>query len=539
MSLKVPTVFTAIDKVTAPMRAMGRSVNRYASTTEVAMARANRSVRRVNRAYDNLSRKIFNLRNAAVVAFAAVGVKKMLDMATATAKAGDEIAKTSRQIGILPEALQEFRFAADRQGVSNEVLTKSFQLLNRNIGDVQLGQGTLTTLLNRNNPALLEQLKGVKNNTEAFEVISDAISKMPNQLQKAALAQAAFGRSGQDMLKLLEAGPDGIAALRKEARKYGGVMSNDAALASEKFVDAQTNMNFALQGLRVMVGTQLMPVVQKYIERITDWVVNNRELIQTKVQEYVAKIERGITLLVANMDNIIRVVKFATVAFLVLRGSIFLMNASMAIAKGAMFAYHIVTKTATAAQWLLNAALSANPIGLVIVAIGALIGLVVLIVRKWESWGAAISVFLGPLGLAISLFQSFRKNWEMIVSSFRTDGIIGGLKAIGKTIIDALLFPIQQLLTLLSKVVPKRLGGNAIANAAQSIQDLRVNMGTESADTPAVNPRAAQQEAFERTLTERQQKNVMVDFKNVPKGVNITGDDTSSVMPSLTPSFSY
>ena len=50
-------------------------------------------------------------------------------------------------------------------------------------------------------------------------------------------------------------------------------------------------------------------------------------------------------------------------------------------------------KVITAAQWLWNAAMSANPIGLIIIGIGALIGLVVLLVKNWKRIKEAMSKF--------------------------------------------------------------------------------------------------------------------------------------------------
>ena len=47
------------------------------------------------------------------------------------------------------------------------------------------------------------------------------------------------------------------------------------------------------------------------------------------------------------------------------------------------------TKVATAVQWLWNAALSANPIGIVIVAIGALVAAIVWLANKVSGWGEA------------------------------------------------------------------------------------------------------------------------------------------------------
>lgn len=49
-----------------------------------------------------------------------------------------------------------------------------------------------------------------------------------------------------------------------------------------------------------------------------------------------------------------------------------------------------VTKLLTGAQTALNAAMIANPIGLIVVAIVALIAIIVACIRKYEEWGAAI-----------------------------------------------------------------------------------------------------------------------------------------------------
>lgn len=137
-------------------------------------------------------------------------------------------------------------------------------------------------------------------------------------------------------------------------------------------------------------------------------------------------------------------------------------------------AYRATVVTVTAAQWLWNAAMTANPIGLIIVGIAALIALITVIIYKWNEWGAALSLFLGPLGFIISLVMSFRKHWDMVKESFASGGILGGLKAIGKVLIDAVLMPIQQLLELLAKI--PGMGGLAGAGA-EKIASVRNNLG--------------------------------------------------------------
>jgi hypothetical protein len=72
--------------------------------------------------------------------------------------------------------------------------------------------------------------------------------------------------------------------------------------------------------------------------------------------------------------------------------------ASMVVQKTSMIATTVATKVWAGAQWLLNAALTANPIGIVIVAVAALVAVIVLIATKttwfqtiWETvWGAVV-----------------------------------------------------------------------------------------------------------------------------------------------------
>jgi TP901 family phage tail tape measure protein len=122
-----------------------------------------------------------------------------------------------------------------------------------------------------------------------------------------------------------------------------------------------------------------------------------------------------------------------------------------------------ITNICTAAQMGLNAAMAANPIGVVIIAILALIALVIVIIAKYDEWGAALSIFLGPLGLVISLIQSFRRHWDSITEAFTKGGIVAGIKRIGLVLLDALLMPVQQLLELLAKL--PGMGGIAGAGA--------------------------------------------------------------------------
>tara|TARA_R110000868_G_scaffold116745_3_gene310482 strand:+ start:2399 stop:4033 length:1635 start_codon:yes stop_codon:yes gene_type:complete len=74
----------------------------------------------------------------------------------------------------------------------------------------------------------------------------------------------------------------------------------------------------------------------------------------------------------------------------------------------ATYAKAAATKIATAAQWLFNAAMSANPIGLVILAIVAIIAIIVLLVKNWDTVTAVV-------GKVWDKIKNFAKDaWDAI-----------------------------------------------------------------------------------------------------------------------------
>jgi tape measure domain-containing protein len=185
------------------------------------------------------------------------------------------------------------------------------------------------------------------------------------------------------------------------------------------------------------IGEAMLPIIKAIIDKVkilTDWINQNKTAIAAWVP-VIAKIIAVIAALVA----IIKIWMFV--------------------------------------QTAINFLLTANPIGLIIVAIGALIAIIALAISKYEDWGAALLLFMGPLGLVINLVQSFRRNWEGIKEAFTTGGIIEGLKKIGLVILDALLMPVQQLLELLGKIP----GLDIATKGAENLENLRKNiMGIET-----------------------------------------------------------
>jgi len=76
------------------------------------------------------------------------------------------------------------------------------------------------------------------------------------------------------------------------------------------------------------------------------------------------------------------------------------LSAAIVVANFAMKAWAAAQAIATAAQWAFNAALTANPIGIVVVAVAALVAGLVLLYRRFETVRNIVKALLAPLKAA-------------------------------------------------------------------------------------------------------------------------------------------
>lgn len=126
--------------------------------------------------------------------------------------------------------------------------------------------------------------------------------------------------------------------------------------------------------------------------------------------------------------------------------------------------YQTSLSLATAAQAAFNGTLLANPIGLVIAAIAALIGITVFLVRNWETvtatvkrtWEAigggsgAIALILGPLGSLINAAIDLAKNWDNTRSVW--ENVWSAIQRSAATSVNAVIGLINSMIETINKI---------------------------------------------------------------------------------------
>jgi len=211
------------------------------------------------------------------------GAAFAIDLVTGFASAGDEIAKTSRQIGVGAEGLQRLRFAAGRSGVGVEQLQAGLKRLQVGLVEArERGTGPTSEGLELLGVSLSDL--PVDDTEAALGVLADAFSTLDNETERTAIASRIFGEEAGPALKtLLDEGSSGIEALGDRAEELGGVLGEDALGSAEQLTDAFTDLQTLFDGVKNQIGSALAPTITVLVDKITDFVAENDDLIQQDI----------------------------------------------------------------------------------------------------------------------------------------------------------------------------------------------------------------------------------------------------------------
>ncbi len=139
-------------------------------------------------------------------------IAAMKDYISTTAQLG----KTSSRLGLAPQALAGFRYAAGNAELADDALSK----LQKTLATVSAGGkkvASTAALLGKFGVGAKQIKEG--NLEEILPAIAQGFQKNTNPILRARMAMALFGKSGQQLIPFLAKGRDGIAAARRGSQK--------------------------------------------------------------------------------------------------------------------------------------------------------------------------------------------------------------------------------------------------------------------------------------------------------------------------------
>lgn len=191
---------------------------------------------------------------AATAAGVAIGfaVKGAIDHA-------DELGKTAQKIGLSVEALSRLEYAAKLSDVELAGLTTGLRKFSQ---EIVSGNKAFTALgIN------VKDASGKFRSTDAvFADVADRFSRMEDGALKTSLAVDLFGRSGADLIPLLNGGAGGLARMAAESDRLGATISTSTAGAAEELNDTFTRIEATLGGVVNKVMEAALPALQEFAD---------------------------------------------------------------------------------------------------------------------------------------------------------------------------------------------------------------------------------------------------------------------------------
>ncbi|MAK38043.1 MAG: hypothetical protein CMC15_17920 [Flavobacteriaceae bacterium] len=223
------------------------------------------AIKRMGNSMQGLQGRLKNVRMAALsvnTAFKAMALiltaGAFSRVVTGAINQADAFGKLSRQTGIAADSLQAYVNAGKLAGVEQATIEKGLRRLAQSQREADQGIKTYSESYEALGISVRDSDGNLKSSEILLGDIADRFSNMPNGATKAALAMEIFGRSGAQLIPMLNEGRDALEEWNYET-------SEGFAANAEYFNDQITMLKFGFDGFRKQLADALLPTLNNLL----------------------------------------------------------------------------------------------------------------------------------------------------------------------------------------------------------------------------------------------------------------------------------
>lgn len=228
------------------------------------VARLQHDMDRAQRTVQSASNKVKSIARTMGVSIAAgLSVGAIINAGEKSLEMADKYAKAARTVGMSVESLSAFNHVAELSGTSFATVEKSAIRLSANMKDVRDGVGEARGAFEELNISVTDSEGKMRNSESVMMDIADRFAQMEDGGRKTALAVDIFGRSGAQLIPMLDNGSAGIRAMMEEAERLGVVFDSKTAAAAERINDQFLRVRRTADGFINNTVSKLIPDIEK------------------------------------------------------------------------------------------------------------------------------------------------------------------------------------------------------------------------------------------------------------------------------------
>lgn len=207
--------------------------------------------------FDDLSKKTKGLSTAAAGLGAA-----LIGNAINSAKSADEINTLAKQYGVTTDEIQKMMYAEEFVDVDMESMLGSIQKVTKAMGSEN---STLTKL----NISTTNADGSMRNATDVWYEALEALSQIDNETERDQLSMELFGKSATDLAGIVDDGGESLKAFGQEAEDAGLILDGDALDSANEFNDGMTRLQKTASGAFLEAGAALAEALIPALEKLT------------------------------------------------------------------------------------------------------------------------------------------------------------------------------------------------------------------------------------------------------------------------------
>ncbi|MBZ0106147.1 MAG: hypothetical protein K8H84_11005 [Sulfuricella denitrificans] len=243
------------------------------NTTKIVISaedRASGPLRTINTQFDGMTGKVSGLQSAIVGLGGALAGLSIVNSISSAIGNADDMGKLAQKTGLTTEALSKLSYASKLSDVSNEQLATGLKQLSKNMTEAASGSGEAVKYFTALGVSVTDGAGKLKSADTVMGELAGKFSGMQDGATKTATAMAIFGKSGSDLIPLLNSGSDGLRDMADEAVRLGVVMTDEMSASAQEFNDNLTRMRAASEGLSISLANQMLPGLTQVSRAMTD-----------------------------------------------------------------------------------------------------------------------------------------------------------------------------------------------------------------------------------------------------------------------------
>ncbi len=273
-----------IAALSAPMERFNRSVDKFGEVTGVS--RLTEGFRRLSSSTLDTFRSLDRIVAPLGVITGAASLAGMATMVQRWGEFGTRVQQAAYRLSVPADRLTKLEAGARLAGSSAEALDAGLRSLGDRLSGAAWGRDPQAVQLFQSLGVAFRDAKGnARQADDALGDVAEAIKRMPDPRTQARITRELFG--GEELLPFLRRGREGIAEWTREVERLGGFITPAMAERADKLRTSFSEISVAVEGVGNRIADKLAPRVTELNDRLATWIARNKDLIATKVGEWI------------------------------------------------------------------------------------------------------------------------------------------------------------------------------------------------------------------------------------------------------------